>query len=105
MEVQLGAVGELSDGSPDWDECAIAGFVQWNENLGGTGVSFKAIRNATHAPDSGDSVNSVAFTDDVFGTPFGEHTLAATSSWAFIRDGIDELSETDVLFNKGRSWR
>ena len=50
MEMQLGAGGALFDGSPDWDECAIAGLAQWNEHLGGTGVSFNANRNATRAP-------------------------------------------------------
>ena len=47
LEMQLGASGSLIDGSADWDECGIAALVEWNENLGGAGVSFNAIRDST----------------------------------------------------------
>ena len=106
MEMRLGGADgrRLLDGSPDWDECAITGLAQWNENLGDTGVNFRAIRNATRAPASQNSVNTVAFADDVFGTPFGEQTVAVANTWVYVKDGVDEAVESDVLFNIGKNW-
>ena len=104
MEMQLGASGALIDGSADWDECAIAGLVQWNANLGGAGVSFTVIRNSTRTPAANDSVNSVFFADDIFGTPFGAQTLAVTQTFIFLEDGIDTTAESDVIFNNATGF-
>ena len=103
MEVQLGS-GQLIDGSATWDDCAINGLVQWNENLGGTGVSFNAVWDSTRTPAAGDSVNSVFFSDDIFGTPFGAQTLAVTQTFVFVVEGIDTTAESDVLFNNAQRF-
>ena len=104
LEMQLGASGSLIDGSADWDECGIAALVEWNENLGGAGVSFNAIRDSTRTPAANDGFSNVFFADDVFGTAFGERTLATTNSWFYFREGIDEVVETDVVFNNAKGF-
>ena len=104
MEMQLGVSGALIDGSADWDDCAIAGLDQWNEHLDGAGVSFNAIRNSTRTPAANDSVNSVFFADDIFGTPFGAQTLAVTQTFIFLEDGIDTTAESDVVFNHAKGF-
>lgn len=104
MEVQLGSASGLIDGSSSWDDCAITGLTRWNQNLGGTGVSFKAVRDSTRTPAAGDDVNSVFFSDDVFGTPFGAQTLAVTQTFVFVIDGRDETAESDVMFNNAQGF-
>ena len=104
LEMQLGASGSLIDGSADWDECGIAALVEWNENLGGAGVSFNAIRDSTRTPAANDGFSNVFFADDVFGTAFGERTLAFAAWWFIRREGIDEVVETDVVFNNAKGF-
>lgn len=104
MEMHLGASGALLDGSADWDDCAIAGLARWNAILGGAGVSFTAIRSSTRTPAANDSVNSVFFADDIFGTPFGDQTLAVTQTFIFLEDGIDTTAESDVIFNTAKAF-
>ena len=104
MEMQLGDSGSLVDGSADWNECVIAALIEWNENLGGAGVSFNAIRDSTRTPAENDGFSTVFFADDVFGTPFDPLVLAVAAAWVIPRDGIDETTETDVVFNNARAF-
>lgn len=104
MEMQLGDSGPLVDGSADWDECGIAALIEWNNNLGGAGVSFNAIRDSTRTPEGNDGFSNVFFADDVFGTPFDETVLAIAAAWAIPRDGINETTETDVVFNNAQAF-
>jgi len=99
IEMQLGSASGLIDGSGSWDDCGIDALDQWNRNLEGTGVSFTAVLDSTRTPASGDLVNSVTFSDDIFGTPFGEQVLSVTLASSFVMPGIDTTAETDVLFN------
>ncbi len=104
MEMQLGSSGGLRDGSADWDECAIAALIEWNNNLGGTGISFNAVRGSTRTPAEPDRINSVFFSDEIFGDPFQENVLAVTTAWAITREGIDERTESDVIFNNAKAF-
>ena len=104
MEMQLGSSGGLIDGSADWDECAIAALAEWNANLGRTGVSFNAVRNSTRIPAENDRFNNVFFSDDVFGTPFGENVLGVATTWFVAKQGVDERTESDVLFNNAKPF-
>ena len=61
-------------------------------------MSFNAIRDSTRTPAANDGFSNVFFADDVFGTAFGE-PLAVAASWLIRREGIDEVVETDVIFN------
>ena len=99
MEVQLGSASGLIDGSASWDACGLDALDEWNQHLGGTGVSLRAVLASTQTPASGDSINSVAFSDDIFGTPFGEQVLSVTLGSSFLMPGFDTTAETDVLFN------
>ena len=104
MEMQLGASGALIDGSADWDECGIAALAEWNANLDGAGVTFNAVRGSTRTPAGNDGFSNVFFADDVFGTPFGERTLATTGAWFIPREGINETVEADVVFNNAQGF-
>jgi hypothetical protein len=99
MEMQLGSASGLIDGSASWDVCGLDALDEWNQSLGGTGVSLSAVLDSTKTPASGDSINSVAFSDDIFGTPFGEQVLSVTLGSSFLMPGLDTTAETDVLFN------
>ena len=104
MEMQLSSAGGLIDGSADWDECAIAALAEWNANLGGAGVSFNAVRGSTRTPEGNDGFSNVFFADDIFGTPFGDQPLAVANTWFFDRAGIDETTESDVIFNNAKGF-
>ncbi len=104
MEVQLGAAGGLLDGSPDWDACAAAALAEWNSVLGPTGVRFNAILGSTRTPAAPDTVNSVFFSDTIFGAPFGKNVLAVTQSFVFLQNGIDETAESDVVVNNAKGF-
>ena len=101
VEMQLGPASGLIDGSASWDDCIIAGINEWNTVLVPAGVSVNPILGSTRTPASGDDINSVFFADDFFGTPFGLQTLAVTLSSFFNRDGVDEIVETDIIYNNG----
>ena len=47
-------------------------------------------------------VNNVFWSDDIYGDAFGDTTLAVTLSTYRISDNT--LIETDVIFNRGKSW-
>ena len=104
MEMQLGSSGALVDGSASWDECAIAALDEWNANLAGTGRRFNPIRSSARIPAQYDSINSVFWADDVFGTPFGAQTLAVASSVVRIEDGVNTTTEVDVIFNSAQPF-
>ncbi len=104
MEMQLGSSGGLRDGSADWDECAIAALIEWNNNLGGTGISFNAVRGSTRTPAENDRINSVFFSDEIFGDRFPENVLAVATAWVITREGIDERTESDVIFNNAKAF-
>ena len=105
MELQLGdAPGGLIDGSTDWNACANDALTAWNNILGPTGRSFNAIVGSTRTPDEPDEINSVFFSDEIFGTPFSETTLAAATTWIIVGDGIDRRVESDIIFNSAQSF-
>ena len=52
------------------------------------------------AVSSGDGVNSIVFSNSVFGQSFGSSTLAVT----YYRMSGSRMVEADVLFNTAQSW-
>ena len=104
VELQLGAAGGLLDGSADWDACAGQSLAAWNAVLELTSVRFTDVRGASNPPMAFDSVNSIAFADDVFGTPFGPSLLSLTQAFATVRNGLDETVEADVLVNRAQPF-
>ncbi|HEY3093064.1 MAG TPA: matrixin family metalloprotease [Vicinamibacterales bacterium] len=100
MHLELGSsTSRLLDGSPDWDSVAESALAAWNPYL--NGVSFQAFRDSS-AIASGNRVNTVSFGDDVFGEPFGSGVLAVTQT--FYSPRTNTITETDVVFNRARSW-
>ena len=104
VEVSLGPAAGLLDGSADWDACAGQSLAAWNEALAPTTVRFTNVRGTLNSPAPFDLVNSIAFTDDVFGRPFGPSLLSVTQSFASVRDGLDATFEADVLINRSQPF-
>ena len=99
MEMRLGASGGLSGESASWNECATAALGEWNTHLRATDRIFRAVSAEVRTPALGDAVNSVFWSDGVFGTPLGAHTLAVTSSLVRTDHGVDRTTEVDVIVN------
>jgi len=104
ITLQLGEATRLLDGSSDWNDCATAGLDAWNSILGRTGVWFSPVLDSPHAPAEDDGHNHVFFADNIFGTPFGTQVLAVTSSFFNIQDGVDEATESDIVFNNTKRF-
>lgn len=104
ISLQLGEAARLLDGSSDWNDCARAGLDAWNAVLGSTGVWFSPVLNSPHAPAEDDGHSHVFFSNDIFGTPFGAQVLAVTSSFFNIQDGVDEATESDIIFNNAKRF-
>ncbi len=96
---QLGTpTHSLQDGSTTWDIAVSPVFAMWNSVIGG--VRMTPVTGSA-AVASGDGVNSIAFSQNVFGQAFGSSTLAVT----YRRYSQDHVTiETDVLFNRAQSF-
>jgi hypothetical protein len=100
MHLELGSSSSpLIDGSPDWDSVAESALATWNPYL--SGVTFRAFRDSSEIA-SGNRVNTVSFGNDVFGEPFGSGVLAVTQT--FYSPRTRTITETDVVFNRARTW-
>jgi hypothetical protein len=104
-ESGLGPASGLANGAGSWDACAGPAFAAWNGVLAPAGVSFVPVP-ATTTPGAPDMVNSMFFADDLFGTPFGEQTLAMEQSWAITPPGggIKTSVESDIAFNNAKAF-
>ncbi len=63
-------------------------------------IQLTSVMNSSAPVSSGDRVNSIAFSNSVFGQSFGNGTLAVTY---FIMQGAN-LVEADVLFNRAQTF-
>ena len=96
---QLGtAAHSLQDGSRTWDSAVAPVFAMWNSVIGGVRMTSVT---ASAAVASGDGINSIAFSQNVFGQAFGSSTLAVTYR-RYTQNSV--TVETDVLFNKAQSF-
>lgn len=100
LQMSLGNAGRtLQDGNTNWNLAAVPATDQWNNNM--VHCQFSYILNSSAPVSSGDGVNSVAFSDTVFGDAFGPGVLAVTYYWS----GNDKvLTEADVLFNRAQTF-
>jgi hypothetical protein len=87
----------LIDGNSSYDAAVAPVIDMWNAKM--ARVRLAGV-NSTSAVSSGDRVNSVAFSNSVFGQPFGTGTLAVTY---YIMQGSN-LLEADVLFNRALTF-
>jgi hypothetical protein len=100
MQLQLGPLtGSLLDGSTSWGQVAEAALADWNTVL--QSIQFKVVRDSTVAIVSGDRLNSVYWSNTVFGEAFGSGVLAITDSRGFNSAG--GKVEADVVFNNDSS--
>ena len=99
LQMELGTPNQsLLDGSQTWNIAAGPAADAWNAVM--KQVQFKRVMNSSAPLSSGDGVNCVIFTNDVFGDSFGEGTLAVT----YYRTQGNTLTEADVLFNKAQTF-
>ena len=101
MHLQQGSpTGTLIDGSTSWNKVSENALALWNPFL--NSVSFRVNRNSTAGIARGNDANNVFWSDDIYGDPFGDTTLAvALRTW---RVSDNTMIETDVIFNRGKSW-
>ena len=95
MRVQMGTPGiVLADGSIQWNSVIENALELWNEQMANMQFTWTNAPPGTPA-SSGDGVNSILFSDKVFGDDFGDNVLAVA-----LTDAIgNQTTESDVLFN------
>ena len=99
MQLELGNPGRtLLDGNTSWNTAVAPALDMWNQVLGG--MQFGRVMNSTAAVASGDRVNSMAFSNSVFGQSFGSNTLAVT----YYSYSGSTMFEADILFNRAQSF-
>ena len=104
IQVQLGSANTPLDDAASWDDCFIAGLTDWNAALESTGRSFNGIPGSTRPPSDDDGINSVFFSDNLYGTPFDATTIATTLITATVRPGPDEPIDVDIVFNNAQPF-
>jgi hypothetical protein len=99
MQLSLGnGSGTLIDGFSSFGQSAEDALAIWNQNL--SRVQFAVVLDSTVPPASGDSQNSVFFSNTVFGDSFGTDTLAVTLR---LFQG-STMVEADVVFNSAQAF-
>lgn len=77
MQLELGPTGvTLEDGSATWDASAADALSLWNPYM--DAFQFSWLAGSTASEASGDGLNSVFFSNSVFGDDFGDGVLAIT---------------------------
>lgn len=101
LQLQLGPPAPtLLDGSADWNAVAESALNDWNVQL--TRSRFAAVRDSTVEVRNGNRLNNVVFRPDIFGSAFGDRTLAVTVG--FTNRATARFTEQDVVFNSNLSW-
>ncbi len=91
---QLGAPAlPLQDGNTSWNAAAVPAAAQWNRIIANMQMSTTSDTSLPIA--SNDGVNTVSFSNTIFGQAFGANVLAVT--YYYTRNGA--MTEADVLFN------
>ena len=99
LELSLGeAESTLQDGNTSWNAAVAPVAEMWNQNV--LRVQVANVMNSTAPVVSGDRMNSVAFSNTVFGQAFGTYTLAVT---CYSSTG-STLVESDTLFNTAQTF-
>ncbi|MEP6822144.1 MAG: FG-GAP-like repeat-containing protein, partial [Chthoniobacterales bacterium] len=99
LQFSLGApVLPLLDSNTSWNAAAAPAIDAWNAKM--ARLQITKVMDSTAPVASGDRVNSVAFSNSVFGQSFGSGTLAVTY---YFTQGSTFL-EADVLFNRAQTF-
>src|ERR1700730_7011900 len=98
LQLGLGDAGRtLIDGNTSWNTDAAPALNMWDQNIQRAQLTFVT---STAPVSSGDGVNSVVFSDTIFGQSFGSGTLAVT----YYRTQGSRMVEADILFNRGQNF-
>lgn len=88
----------LADGSANWNAAVTPAFSNWDNVMARTQIT--GVVNNSVPVSSGDSINAVVFSNDVFGQAFSSSTLAVT----YYRMQGSNMIEADVLFNRAQTF-
>lgn len=95
LQVGLGSAGRtLKDGNTSWDDAVLPVAAMWNQTIQRVRVSN--VVNPQAPVSSSDRVNSVVFSNSIFGQAFGANTLAVT----YYSTSGSNMLESDTLFNR-----
>jgi len=98
LQLGLGGAGRtLIDGNTSWNAAAAPALNMWDQDIQRARLTFVT---STAPVSSGDGVNSVVFSDTIFGQSFGSGTLAVT----YYRTQGSRMIEADILFNRGQNF-
>ena len=98
LQLGLGNAGRtLIDGNTSWNAAAAPALNMWDQDIQRARLTFVT---STAPVSSGDGVNSVVFSDTIFGQSFGSGTLAVT----YYRTQGSRMVEADILFNRGQNF-
>jgi matrixin len=98
LQLGLGGAGRtLIDGNTSWNAAAAPALNMWDQDIQRARLTFVT---STASVSSGDGVNSVVFSDTIFGQSFGSGTLAVT----YYRTQGSRMVEADILFNRGQTF-
>ena len=98
LQLGLGGAGRtLIDGNTSWNAAAAPALNMWDQDIQRARLTFVP---STASVSSGDGVNSVVFSDSIFGQSFGSGTLAVT----YYRTQRSRMVEADILFNRGQNF-
>jgi len=98
LQLGLGGAGRtLIDGNTSWNAAAAPALNMWDQDIQRARLTFVP---STASVSSGDGVNSVVFSDSIFGQSFGSGTLAVT----YYRAQGSRMVEADILFNRGQNF-
>jgi len=99
MQLELGPAGRtLIDRNTSWNAAVSPALDMWNQVL--DRIQFSRVMDSTAPVASGDRVNSMAFSNTVFGQSFGSSTLAVT----YYSYSGSTMLEADILFNTAQSF-
>jgi hypothetical protein len=95
IQLGLGSAGRtLQDGNTSWDDAVAPVANAWNQTI--QRVQVSNVVNPQAPVSSGDRVNSVVFSNSIFGQSFGASTLAVT----YYSSTGSNMVEADTLFNR-----
>jgi hypothetical protein len=95
LQVGLGSAGRtLKDGNTSWDDAILPVAEMWNQTF--ERVRISNVVNPQAPVSSSDRVNSVVFSNSIFGQAFGGYTLAVT----YYSSSGSNMLESDTLFNR-----
>jgi len=98
LQLGLGDAGRtLIDGNTSWNTAAAPALNMWDQDIQRAQLTSVP---STASVSSGDGVNSVVFSDSIFGQSFGSGTLAVT----YYRTQGSRMVEADILFNRGQNF-